>query len=116
MADSEFVKSINGRDEIDIIFAKKDGKRRTIPVWFVVSEGKVELLPMYGLKTKWFRAVEGSGSAEIRAEKNSVPARLRFVREATEVDRVKQRFSEKYGEPDVRRYYPTSEIAVVAEV
>jgi len=66
---------------------------------------------MYGLKTKWFIDVQKTGEVELRVKDWTARARPSVVREAKEVDRIKQRFSEKYGASEVKKYYPTSEAA-----
>ncbi len=100
-------------EEVLISYVRsKDGKTRTLPIWFTVNGSKMELLPMYGLKTKWFIHIERSGRVDLRVkdwEKDSKPV---IVRDPLEVERIKRRFSATYGEGNVKRYYPTSEVAL----
>lgn len=99
--------------EVQISYVRsKDGKTRTIPVWFTLAQGKVELLPMYGLKTKWFLDVERAGKVGLKIGAWAKTARPEVVRDPRAVEEVKKRFGKKYGEGDVRRYYPTSEVAL----
>ncbi len=113
MADSAFPKSLYGKEEIRIsVVRRKDGKRRTLPIWFAVEGTTLQLLPMYGLNTQWFRDVEKNGTMEIRTGREMKSAAPRIIREPAAVDRVKQRFSRKYGSVEVRKYYPTSEVAL----
>jgi uncharacterized protein DUF2255 len=104
---------VSEEQEVQISFARsKDGRKRSIPVWFSMNQGKMELLPMYGLKTKWYVDVQKSGSIGLKVggwEKTSTP---KFVRDSKTVEEIKRRFSVKYGEEEVKRYYPTSEIAL----
>lgn len=111
-----FAESLKGEEEVRISFVRKNGKKRTIPIWFTLEGDELELLPMYGLKTKWLADVEASGKLEIRTVKMAKSAAPRVVREREAVDRIKERFAAKYGESDVRRYYPTSEVALVVRV
>jgi len=104
---------LSREEEAHITFVKsKDGKKRTIPVWFTVNEEKVELLPMYGLKTKWFIDVEKSGNIELRVKDWKKTSKTTVVRDSVFVNRIKRRFSDKYGENEVKRYYPTTEVAL----
>ena len=107
-----FARALSGEREVQIEFAKKDGRKRKIPVWFSVSGDTVELLPMYGLKTKWFEDVERTGRMELESRGTRVAASPTISRDAKEVDAIKARFAAKYGEAEVRRYYPTSEVAL----
>ncbi|MDE1852297.1 MAG: DUF2255 family protein [Thaumarchaeota archaeon] len=99
--------------EVQITFTRaRNGKRRTIPVWFTLNEGKMELLPMYGLKTKWFTEVEKSGRIGLTVKDWKMDAGPAFVRDPHAVDSIKRRFGAKYGEGNVKKYYPTSEVAL----
>ncbi len=95
---------------------RSDGKRASVPVWFAVYASRLELLPMYGLKTKWFRAVEQAGEAEVTAGGVSERAKVVVLRQGGAVDEIKKRFAAKYGEREVERYYPTSEVALQIEL
>ncbi len=113
MTDSAFAKFLYGKEEIRIsVVRRKDGKRRTLPIWFAVEGTTLQLLPMYGLNTQWFRDVEKNSTVEIRTGREMKSAVPRIIRDPAAVDRVKQRFSHKYGSGEVRKYYPTSEVAL----
>jgi hypothetical protein len=110
--DTDFRRALEGKDEIQISFVKKSGAKRTLPIWFTFESGTLELLPMYGLKTLWFRGVEAAGSIEVRAGGATYSAAPVIVKDRTEVERVKGLFAKKYGISDVKRYYPTSDVAL----
>lgn len=114
--DGELRDALVGRSEVEVGFVRPDGRNATVPVWFTVYASKLELLPMYGLKTGWFRAVERAGEAEIIAGKVSKKLRPAVLRQGGAVDEVKERFAAKYGEEEVRKYYPTSEVALELEL
>lgn len=100
------------KEEVEITFVKtKDGKKRTIPVWFTVNGGKMELLPMYGLRTRWYVDVQKSGEISLKIEDWEKDAKPDLVRDSKAVDGIKGRFASKYGEGRVKKYYPTSEVA-----
>jgi len=113
MVGSDGLEDLSHEEEVQITYVRsRDGKRRTIPVWFTVNEGKMELLPMYGLKTKWFIDVEKSGNVELRIKDWKKSSKLVIVLDPVVVNRMKRRFSDKYGEGEVKKYYPTSEVAL----
>jgi hypothetical protein len=101
-----------GEEEVQISFVRSDGKERSVPVWFTVEGGSMELLPMYGLKTKWFVDVEKSGSIGLSIKGWKKEAKPRVVRAQKAVEEIKGRFGVKYGAANVKRYYPTSEVAL----
>lgn len=110
MANSRFAEALSGEQEVQITVVKSDGVKRTLPVWFTVEGDRLQMLPMYGLKTLWFRAIERSGSVTIMAKKETKEAKPEIIRDPKAVDRVKAKFAEKYGADDVKGYYPTSEV------
>jgi hypothetical protein len=113
MAGSDGLEDLSRQEEVQITFVRsRDGKKRTIPVWFTVNKGKMELLPMYGVKTKWFIGVERSGNVELRVKDWKKSSKPMIVRDSIVVDRIKGRFSDKYGVGEVKKYYPTSEVAL----
>jgi hypothetical protein len=104
---------ISSEDEIKITYLwSKNGKRRTIPVWFTVHESKLELLPMHGLRTKWFVDVQKSGRLELTVKDWRKEASPAVVRDLQRIKGIKQRFAAKYGEGDVNRYYPAQDVAL----
>jgi len=113
MSDGAVPARLSEEMELDDAYARsKDGRSRVIPVWFTVNGDKIDLLPMYGVKTKWFIDVEKSGSLELRSKGWKRAARPSVVRNSEAVEAIKQRFSLKYGTEEVKRYYPTSEVAL----
>jgi len=93
-----------------------DGKKRTLPVWFTLEGDRLQMLPMYGLKTLWFRDIERRGSATITVKKERKEVKLEIIRDPKAVDRVRAKFAEKYGADDVKGYYPTSEVLLEVRV
>lgn len=104
-------------EEVEITYARSKGKKpRSIPVWFTVEGGMMELLPMYGLRTKWFLEVERAGKIGLAIKGWSKEGKPVVVKEPKAVEEIKERFGAKYGIANVRRYYPTSEVALKVQV
>jgi hypothetical protein len=109
----EFAETLTRENEVQISFVRsRNGKTRTIPVWFALEEGRVHLLPMYGLRTKWYQDVEKSGKVELSAKGKKLGAAPQIVRDEARIEHIKSLFARKYGAQDVKRYYPTSEVAL----
>jgi hypothetical protein len=72
----------------------------------------MELLPMYGLKTKWLGDVEKSGTIGVSIKNWKMESKPKIVRDSKVIDDIKRGFSIKYGESQVKRYYPTSDVAL----
>jgi hypothetical protein len=113
MGSKEFAEALSGQNEVQISFVRsKSGKARTIPVWFTVEGGRVQLLPLYGLRTKWFQEVEKSGKVELSVKNQKLSVTPSIIRDEAKIERIKGIFARKYGFVDVKRYYPTSEVAI----
>jgi hypothetical protein len=113
MAHHGGLEALSSEEEVKITYVRsKGGKMRTIPIWFTVHQGKMELLPMYGNKTKWYIDMEKSGDIELRVRDWTIRTKPGIVRDPKVVDQIKRRFAEKYGEVEVKKYYPTSEVAL----
>jgi hypothetical protein len=113
MADSDFAEALSGESEIQVMVVRPgDGRRRSLPVWFSVQGSKLELLPMYGLRTRWFRDLQASGKMEVKVKDESRTTVPRIILDPAAVDETKRRFGLKYGQGEVAKYYPTSEVAL----
>lgn len=113
MGRKEFADALSGQNEVQISYVRsKNRKMRTIPIWFTIEQGRVLLLPMYGLKTKWFQDIEKSGKVELSVKNQKLSVAPNVVRDEAKIEHIKGVFAGKYGVGDVRRYYPTSEVAL----
>jgi hypothetical protein len=117
MAKKEFADTLSGEREVNISFVRsKNGRVRTIPIWFAVEGGTVQLLPMYGLRTKWLQDVEKSGKAELSVKSQKLSASPKVIHDQARVEHIKGNFAKKYGIGDVKSYYPGIDVAVEVEL
>jgi len=102
--------------EINIsVTGRKSGRIISNPVWFVLDEDKLYLLPVQGSDTQWYKNVLKNPSIRIGA--GSVEAELTAVAtDATQVSSVVEKFSDKYGASDVRKYYSKFDVTVLAQM
>ena len=103
--------------EIEIsVTGRKSGRTITIPVWFVLEEEKIYLLPVQGSDTQWYRNVLKKPS--IRVSAGGAEAELKAVpfTDAAQVSAVVEKFREKYGAKDVKKYYSKFDVAVLAHI
>jgi len=103
--------------EIDIsVTGRKSGRTISIPVWFVLEDAKLYLLPVQGSDTQWYKNVLKNPS--IRIDARGAEAKLQAVpiTEAKGVSSVVEKFRAKYGANDVRKYYSKFDVAVLAQV
>src|ERR1700730_11770788 len=97
------------------VIGRKSGRTISIHVWFVLEGEKLYLLPVQGSDTQWYKNV--LRNPEIRIEARGVEARFRAspVTDAKAVKSVVEKFRDKYGAKDVKKYYSKFDVAVVVE-
>src|SRR5207244_12380793 len=103
--------------EINIsVTGRKSGRAISRPVWFVLEGDKLYLLPVQGSDTQWYKNVLNRPA--IRVGARDVEARFEVVpiTDAARVSSVVEKFREKYGAGDVKKYYSKLDVAVVAQM
>ena len=98
------------------VVGRKSGKTISIPVWFVLEGQKLYLLPVQGSETQWYMNVLQNPSIRIDARGVGAEFRATPVTDAKAVRSVVERFREKYGAKDVKKYYAKFDVAVVVEL
>jgi deazaflavin-dependent oxidoreductase (nitroreductase family) len=101
--------------EINIsVTGRKSGRTISIPVWFVLEDDKLHLLPVQGSDTQWYKNVLKNPSIRIEAGGAQAEVKAFPVKDAKEVKFVVEKFRAKYGAADVKKYYSKFDVAVVA--
>ena len=97
------------------VTGRKSGRTISNPVWFVLDEGegKLYLLPVKGSDTQWYQNILKNPKMRIDArgegsEFNAIP-----LTDAKQVSRVVEKFRDKYGAGDVKKYYAKFDVAVL---
>jgi len=98
------------------VTGRKSGRSISIPVWFVLEDDKLYLLPVQGSDTQWYKNVLKNPS--IRIESGGAQAEVQAVpfKEAKQVKSVVEKFRAKYGASDVKKYYSKFDVALVAQM
>ncbi|MGA7219707.1 MAG: nitroreductase/quinone reductase family protein [Candidatus Sulfotelmatobacter sp.] len=98
------------------VTGRKSGRTISNPVWFVLEEDKLYLLPVKGSETQWYKNVLKKPA--IRIERGSAGAEFEVstITGAKEVSSVVEKFREKYGASDVKKYYSKLDVAVLAMI
>lgn len=94
------------------VIGRKSGKTITNPVWFVAEGNTLFLLPVQGSDTQWYRNVLKDPTVQIDARGMEVEARAKLITEPNMVKSVVEKFREKYGAEDVKKYYSKFDVAV----
>jgi deazaflavin-dependent oxidoreductase (nitroreductase family) len=103
--------------EINIaVTGRKSGRTISIPVWFVLEDDKLYLLPVQGSDTQWYKNVLNNPMIRIDARGAEAEVKVVLVTDATQVSSVVEKFRAKYGTNDVKKYYSKFDVAVLAEM
>ncbi len=97
------------------VIGRKTGHTISHPVWFVFEGEKLYLLPVHGSDTQWYQNVLKNRSIRIDAREAEGKFRVTPIRQAHSVKSVIEKFREKYGARDVKKYYSKFDVAIVAE-
>ena len=98
------------------VIGRKSGRAISIPVWFVLEGKKLYLLPVQGSETQWYKNVLKNPSIRIDARGVEAEFRGKSVIDAKAVNSVIEKFREKYGAEDVKKYYSKFDVAVRVEL
>src|SRR5260370_30678810 len=98
------------------VTGRNSGRTISIPVWFVLEDDKLYLLPVQGSDTQWYKNVLKNRS--IRIDARGAEAKLQAVpiTDAKGVSSVVQKFREKDSANDVQKYYAKFDVAVLAQI
>ncbi len=112
--------------EINIsVTGRKSGRTISIPVWFVLDGEDLYLLPVQGSDTQWYKNVLNNPMMRIDAEgglrppgqvRAPAPTRAVPISDPTRVLSVVEKFRDKYGAKDVKKYYSKLDVAVVVQI
>jgi deazaflavin-dependent oxidoreductase (nitroreductase family) len=103
--------------EINIsVTGRKSGRTISLPVWFVLEDDKLYLLPVQGSDTQWYKNVLQKPSIRIDAGGAEAQVKVVPITDAAQVSSVVERFRAKYGTNDVKKYYSKFDVTVLAQM
>ncbi len=109
--------SLSRSREIDItVTGRKSGRAISIPVWFVLEDDKLYLLPVQGSDTQWYKNALNRPTIRIDAPGAKVEVKVVLVTDAKRVLSAVEKFRAKYGTNDVKKYYSKLDVAVLVQI
>jgi deazaflavin-dependent oxidoreductase (nitroreductase family) len=117
VANNPLKERLSKAQEINITVTGRKSKRKiSIPVWFVLEDDSVDLLPVQGSDTQWYKNV--LENPNIRIEAGGAKAELQAVAitDPKRVSAVVEKFRDKYGTKDVKKYYSKFDVAAVVKM
>jgi len=98
------------------VTGRTSGRNISRPVWFVVEGDTLYLLPVAGSDTQWYKNVLHNPRIRISARGEEQELRVTSITDPAEVRAVVEKFREKYGAEDVKKYYSKLDVAVRATI
>ena len=98
------------------VTGRQSGRAISIPVWFVLDKDNLYLLPVHGSDTQWYKNVLHNPSIRIDARGAAGDFRVVPITDDKQVGAVVEKFRDKYGAGDVKKYYSKLDVAVIASL
>jgi len=98
------------------VTGRKSGRAISIPVWFVLENDRLYLLPVQGSDTQWYKNALKNPSIGVEARGAEADLHPVPITDAKQVSSVVEKFRAKYGAGDVKKYYSKFDVAVVASM
>jgi deazaflavin-dependent oxidoreductase (nitroreductase family) len=109
---TDFRTAIQGSHEIGItVTGRASGRPISFPIWFALDGNILYLIPVKGSETEWYKNLRNLPSLRLESHGKALTAHARFLTDQTQLDKVLERFQQKYGR-NVKSYYPTYDVAV----
>jgi hypothetical protein len=116
MSKADLHQRLNRAYEIGLsVKGRKSGRDIPRPVWFVHEGNTLYLLPVQGSDTNWYKNLLADPTLKISVNDGveEIPvARSKPITDRNRVDDIVKKFKSKYGEGDVKKYYPKVDVAV----
>jgi deazaflavin-dependent oxidoreductase (nitroreductase family) len=106
-SENTFSRALKDRRQISIsVIGRRSGQTITLPVWFVLAEEALWLLPVHGSQTQWYRNLLMNPAITIKAGGERLTLQARALKGGQAVRRVIRWFREKYTPEIIARLYP----------
>ena len=106
-------KHLSQANEITItVTGRKSGRAISNIVWFAVDDNTLYLVPVQGSDTQWYKNVVANPTIRVSAEGAEKVLKATLISDQKEVAPIIEKFRQKYGAGDVRKYYSKFDVAV----
>jgi len=110
---SEFEEALKNTDEIEItVTGRKSGRRISNPVWFVQEGEELYLLPVKGSDSDWYKNILKTPTMRLNAGGKEWSSEVQPVTDKAKVRDIVEKFRDKYGADQVKKYYSKFDVAV----
>ena len=113
MAFNEFEEALKNTNEIEItVTGRKSGRRISNPVWFVQESEELYLLPVKGSNSDWYKNILKTPTMHLNAGGKEWSAEVKPITDKVKVRDIVEKFRDKYGADQVKKYYSKFDVAV----
>ena len=113
MAFNEFEEALKNTNEIEItVTGRKSGRRISNPVWFVQESEELYLLPVKGSDSDWYKNILKTPTMRLNAGGKEWSAEVEPITDKVKVRDIVEKFRDKYGADQVKKYYSKFDVAV----
>jgi hypothetical protein len=113
MAEAELMEALKGAREVELtVTGRRSGEESSRPVWFTQDGERMYLLPVGGSGSNWYRNIVQTPRIRLAADGAELETEATTITDAVVVNDVLGRFGEKYGDSQVKQYYPDQDVAV----
>ena len=98
-------RTLSRRQEIDIaVPGAAAGQAKAFPVWFVIEEAQLYLLPAHGSDTRWYQKVLKRPVLRVKAPGAEAEFQASAITDAKQISAIVEKFRAKYGDGGVKLY------------
>ena len=113
MAAAELKQVLQDAREVELtVTGRKSGEESSRPVWFTEEGDRIYLLPVGGSGANWFKNLLRAPRIRLAADGEELETEAKAITDAAVVNDVLAKFGEKYGDSQVKQYYPDQDVAV----
>lgn len=107
------IKALEEADEVELTTTGRvTGREISHPVWFVRVGTTLYLVPVKGSDSDWYRNVLKHPTLRVEATEASWRERATPITDPAKVNAVVEKFRDKYGADEVKKYYSKLDVAV----
>jgi hypothetical protein len=113
MAEAELMQVLEGAREVELtVTGRRSGEKSSRPVWFTQDDERMYLVPVGGSGSNWYRNIVQTPRIRLVADGAELETEATPITDAVVVNDVLGKFGEKYGDSQVKQYYPDQDVAV----
>jgi hypothetical protein len=113
MANEEFIKALSSTNEVELtVSGRSSGRAISMPVWFVREDDGLDLVPIRGSDSDWYKNVLRVPTIRLTAGGAQMTARATPITDPTKVAEIVDKFRVKYGAQEVASHYSKQNVAM----